>query len=459
MSDSKPVHIIGLRAENVQRLELVELDLKPRGGVVEIRGRNGAGKSTILNCLQMALGGARAVSEQPVRSGAETAEITVTTSNGLTITRRFNAEGKTYLEVRDADGWQAAKPQTMLDRLIGGRTLDPHAFMLSSDKDRAERLRAIAGVDTRAIDAEIQNRFEERAAANRDVAREEQRSRDLPDVPPETGGDVVDLADLCRRRDEAAEHNAQGHILKANAHGADVELKRRDEALRSASEAIELMRDRQRQELDEIQARHEREQGDAEQSKAMAEEAHKLAVAAAQSTARSAEEWDPVDLTALDALIAKAREHDKRLGLIERHEEQAAAIKKAKRAAKELTSLLEQARKSRQDMIESASMPVDGLGFSESGGVTFNDLPFEQAAHSEQLRVSLAIAMAAAPDLRVINFTDASLLDAESMQIVRELAEGDDYQILAEFVDSQPGESGIFIEAGRVTHVDGEAIS
>ena len=43
-------------------------------------------------------------------------------------------------------------------------------------------------------------------------------------------------------------------------------------------------------------------------------------------------------------------------------------------------------------------MPVEGLSFSDDGSVTFNDLPLDQASHAEQIRVSMAMAMALIPN-------------------------------------------------------------
>ena len=59
-------------------------------------------------------------------------------------------------------------------------------------------------------------------------------------------------------------------------------------------------------------------------------------------------------------------------------------------------------------------MPVEGLGFG-AGIVTFNGLPFDQASTAEQLRVSVAIAMAANPKLRVLRIKHGNDLDADNL--------------------------------------------
>ena len=98
--------------------------------------------------------------------------------------------------------------------------------------------------------------------------------------------------------------------------------------------------------------------------------------------------------------------------------------------------------------LASATFPVEGLGFDETG-VTFNGVPFSQASSAEQIRVSLAMAMALNPKLRVIRILDGSLLDEDSMRMVADAAKDGGYQVWIERV-SDSSESAIVIEDGEV---------
>ena len=49
------MRIIRLQAENIKRLQAVEIE--PHGDVVKITGKNGAGKSSVLDSIWMALAG------------------------------------------------------------------------------------------------------------------------------------------------------------------------------------------------------------------------------------------------------------------------------------------------------------------------------------------------------------------------------------------------------------------
>jgi len=99
-------------------------------------------------------------------------------------------------------------------------------------------------------------------------------------------------------------------------------------------------------------------------------------------------------------------------------------------------------------MLKEAKFPIDGLGFNEQG-VTFNGIPFKQCSSAERLKVSLAMAMALNPELKVIRITNGNLLDSSNMTIVEQMAKDNDYQIWLEMVD-ESGSMGIYIEDGEV---------
>ncbi len=93
-------------------------------------------------------------------------------------------------------------------------------------------------------------------------------------------------------------------------------------------------------------------------------------------------------------------------------------------------------------------MPIKGLGVDDEG-VAFNKIPFGQLAKSEQIKISLAIAMATDTELKLIRIMDGSLLDSDNLKAIGEMAEKKDYQIFIEVVDDS-GEVGFFIEDGKV---------
>jgi len=69
--------IISLQAENVKRIKAVEIRPDPEKGLVVISGKNGAGKSSILDSIAYALGGQKLIPDRPIREGQKQAHVTI----------------------------------------------------------------------------------------------------------------------------------------------------------------------------------------------------------------------------------------------------------------------------------------------------------------------------------------------------------------------------------------------
>lgn len=140
--------IIELRAENVKGL--VAIDITPNGDLVEIAGKNGAGKSSVLDAIWLALGGKEAGKDitAALRNGQDKGFVELTLDDGLIVHRGWsrNAEDvvTTSLKVvRDKDGIKSSvgSPQTTLDALRA-ITLDPEGFLRLAPRQQREALLA-----------------------------------------------------------------------------------------------------------------------------------------------------------------------------------------------------------------------------------------------------------------------------------------------------------------------------
>ena len=65
--------ILKLTCENFKKLRAVEIT--PKGELVEICGKNGAGKSSVLDSIWWALEGTKHIQAMPIRKGADKARI------------------------------------------------------------------------------------------------------------------------------------------------------------------------------------------------------------------------------------------------------------------------------------------------------------------------------------------------------------------------------------------------
>ena len=121
--------IIELRAENIKRLPAV--NIRPDGNVVEITGKNGQGKTSVLDAIWWALEGKENIQAAPIRRGATEAHIKLDIGQ-LKVTRTFKAvDGGHYtttITVENDEGARFPSPQKVLDSLLGELSFDPLAF-------------------------------------------------------------------------------------------------------------------------------------------------------------------------------------------------------------------------------------------------------------------------------------------------------------------------------------------
>lgn len=424
--------IVKLVAENVKRLKAVEI--VPDRALVQITGRNTAGKSSVLDAILFALGGGASLDAQPLRQGEKKGHVTLDLGKFI-VTRRFTAAGGTTLLVEAKDGARYPNPQTMLDRLLGELTFDPLAFIRMKAREQFEALRDMVklDVDLDALDRERKEAFDARTEKNRQAKDLRARLGGVDDV-------IVDGAET----EPLDVEQLLNQVATANERAAEIrkEYDRREKVRHDAGWRRASALDNRREAA--------RLLGLAEQAEA--EATHMEAELAALPPI----EAEP-DVRALtEEITAAQRENafraEQRRYRTERHA-LGNQVQTVEGEADRLTARIEAIDTEKVAAISRAQMPLEGLTFGE-GEVLYNGLPLAQASGAEQLRVSVALAMAANPKLRVLRVKDGSLLDEDSLAILRTMAEEQDYQVWLEQVDTT-GRVGIYIEDGAVAAIDG----
>lgn len=423
------MRITRLTAENIKRLRVVSIDVS--GNVVVVGGRNGQGKSSTLDSIAYALGGQKLCPEVPIRRGAKRAKAEVVLSNGMVITRKFKATGST-LTVTAADGMKARSPQKLLDALVGALTFDPLAFSTMTSVTQAETLRRLVGLDTSDLDGTRQRVFDERTVMNRELKRATAHRESLP--LHEGVGDLLivvsEIVAEIRRREGVNRSNEDRR--------EDLEDKRR-----VAREAYESLDDAQTEvralALKLIEAKDE--------VKRLRDD---LAKKGEEAKALAAEVADLKDFPADDVeeKLAVAEETNRKVRENLAHAEARKSEQGLAAAAEKFTDALEEIAAEKVALIAATKFPVNGLSVTDEG-VLLNELPFEQASSAEQLRCSVAIALALNPKLRVMLIRNGSLLDSDGMALVAQMAEAAEAQVWIERV-GEGDDVSIVIEDGEV---------
>lgn len=420
--------IIRLESENVKRLRAVEIT--PDGAIVTVRGRNAQGKTSVLDSIQLALGGKGAQPPRVIRDGETSAHVMLDLED-IVVERRWTSNDKSYLEVRGKDGLKVASPQGMLDKLTGTLSFDPLAFLRYDGKKQLAMLRQLVGVDTSDLDAEHTRVYEERTLVNREVDRLRAR---VPAAPPAGVPDTeVSAADILAEQQRAMEEMTRQDVVRRSAVAANDEVASAERAVRGGEEEvrhIEALLAKAREDLDAARGSLEMAQG--------ARDALVADVAALPP---------PPDLASYAQRIAAISQTNAAVAAKKERQRIIEEGKARASAAEALTKRLDELTAAKSKRIAEATFPVDELGFSAEG-ITYRGLPFEQASSAEQLKVSLAMGLALNPTLKVLLIRDGSLLDEDSLKVVAEMAAKAGAQVWVECVGKDG--TGIIIEDGEV---------
>lgn len=467
--------IVSLISENVKRITAVHID--PKGNLVEITGRNGQGKTSVLDSIWWALDGAEHVQAQPIRKGEKSARIILKLAGGgreLVVTRKFTRgdgnEFTTQLIVENGEGARFNKAQATLNELIGELSFDPLQFKRMTPREQFEELRQfVPGVDFDALDGQNKKDFERRTEVNR-LVRDARAAANMILLPAGLPAEPIDEDALTAELQRAGTHNADIERRKTARAQAVADIARcRDVAeytlgkIAPTLQAIEASYAADLASIDEQLAalNRRRELVVANHDIAVRDAGNSLRHEAAVFT-KQADDLkakldaapplpETIDGDAIAARISAARVTNAGLQRAQQRQQHLNLADKYDAEAQQLTANIDARNKAKLDAVASAKMPVPGLSFGD-GAVLMDDLPFEQASDAQQLRVSVAIAMAANPKLRVIRIRDGSLLDDEAMRILGEMCDSQDFQCWIETVASD-GKDAFVIDDGHLASV------
>lgn len=434
--------IVSLLAENYKRIVAVEIT--PTGNVVELTGKNGNGKSSILDAIWVALGGLEAAPRMPIRKGADEARIRIDLGD-IVVVRTFSAKDGGFtsrLVVESKDGARFPSPQAMLDKLLGQLSFDPLAFEKMDARAQFNTLRQfVPGVDFEAIDLANRNDYDRRTALNRRAKQARDAAKLTQFHEATAAAELVDEQALVAELESAGKHNTEIETRKINRERYAAEAKSLRGTIVSNNASIE----RAQRQIAELQAA-------IDGMRAVNNELDKKATGIEERLAAAGKLPDPIDTSAVSQKIAEARRHNAEIAEQRRrkaeHEKLVEDARQAEQQAEELTLAMDKREVQKREAIAAAKLPVEGIGFGDNE-VLLNGIPFSQASDAERLCCSIALAMAMNPKLRIVRVRDGSLLDDDSMKLLARMANERDYQVWIERVDGS-GRVGVVIEDGRV---------
>lgn len=445
--------IIELVAENFRKLRVVEIN--PGGQpVVKVTGRNGQGKTSVIDSIWFGLKGQKTLPDRKtdvVRRGSERMKVTVKVGEDggketFTIVRTLGMEGNPpTLTITPAVHKEAQKtPQEYLDDLFGALTFDPLAFAHMSTADQVAELKKTAklDIDFEQLAAEDETDYNERTAVNREVKLLEGQLAGMT-VLEGLPKSKIDTASLTAAIEKAAETNRQAQAVfqarqELGATAARIGLEK--------TEADRLITTRET-EITSLEKQLAAARTALEKAKTDRDATEKRRQAA-ELAFQSAPAGDLVDVGALSQELQSAERTNRAIDERARYDSLKAQKDEKTRKAAQLTRAMEQRAEKKRAALANAKIPVDGLIFDEQR-VTYRGIPIDQLGEGEQIRISTLIGMAANPKLRILCIRHGEALDEDGLKQLAAIAKEHDFQIWMARVDST-GKVGIVLEDGMV---------
>lgn len=408
------VKINQLEIENVKRIRACVLT-PAETGLTVIGGKNGQGKTSVLDTIAWALGGDKYRPSNPGRDGSVVPpSIRVTLSNGLLVERK----GKnSALKVTDPNGGRSG--QQLLNDFVEQLALDLPKFMNASNKEKAKILLSIIGVEQQLaqLERDEQELYHRRLLIGRESDKKHKYAEELPfyDDVPDT---PVSASELIRQQQEILARNGENQ-------------KKRDQKQLLESKVSMLQA-----KVDDL-AERLRAAGD-ECAEAMRE------LMLAQKSVEDLHDESTAELEAnieaIDAINTKVRSNLDRMRAMEEAEFYRSQYDN-------LTRQIDETRRKKTALLDHAALPLPGLSVQD-GELTYRGAKWDCMSGADQLKVSVAIVRALNPRCGFVLLDKLEQMDLDTMREFGAWLDQEGLQVIATRV-STGDECSIIIEDGH----------
>jgi len=407
------IKINTLQIENIKRVKAVALN-PAENGLTVIGGKNGQGKTSVLDAIAWALGGDRYRPSNPEREGSTLPpHIKLTLSNGLTVER----SGKnSALKVVDTTGKRSG--QQLLNEFVEQLAIDLPRFLQASNREKADTLLQVIGIGDRIHELEAKERdvYNRRRMIGQDADRKRKYADELPFYPA-APKELVSALDLIRQQQDILARNGENQRKRMRANQIEHEYGK-------AAAHVSLLKSQlaaAQKQLTQLEADLEIAQKDALD----------LQDESTEEVERSLQEIEQINI--------QVRANCDR----EKAEQDAAYYAQQ---YQELTAELEDIRHDKYALLNSAELPLPGLSVEDSE-LTYNGKKWDCMSGADQLIAATAVVRAVNPKCGFVLLDKLEQLDADTLLNFGSWLEEQGLQAIATRVSTGP-ECSIIIEDG-----------
>lgn len=369
---------------------------------------NAEGKTSLLESLRGAIGGAGAIGEGVIREGASKAEVDL--DLGPVVVRCTVSQKGRNLAVKTSDGKPVPKAQTYLDGRVG-RLLDPSSFRDWKPADQERVLRDLAGAEWLAERRRLEDAEKQAYEARRIAGQRVTSMGQIEPVPEASAVDVAGVASHLKRVDDENRARREMHAAwKTETDRALAEWTREQEARTDKIAAADASILRLKQELAALEA--------SRAAMVAPDDAPPTPAAEPDSTETPTDE--------LRAKLASANDVNRAAAAWDRYCERKAAADKASadHAARESDVARARAELAAHD--HTATLP-DGLAIG-SDGVTYDGRPLARMSTGECYALAFKVAVALGQEILILD--NAEALGKKAVDQIQSLAVDNSVQVV-----------------------------
>lgn len=416
------IKINKLEIENVKRIKAVKIE-PSRDGLTIVGGNNNQGKTSVLDSIAWALGGEKYRPSQAMREGsAIPPNLRIVMSNGPVVERK----GKnSSLKVTDPNGNKSG--QQLLNEFVEQLALDLPRFMESSGKEKAQTLLRIIGVGEQLADLEKNEKelFSHRHAIGQ-IADQKKKFADEQIYYPDAPREVVSPSELIRKQQEILARNGENqrkrdrlNEITAGKHRIFDDLNRIDDQIAE----LQVRKDKLKLEYDQAVSD---------------EEIAMKTVLQLQDESTAELEANIADIEEINRKVRANLDKDKAEDDARQYKDQYAA----------LTRQIEDTRKAKTDLLQTADLPLPELSVKD-GELVYRGQLWDNMSGSDRLKVSTAIVRKLNPKCGFVLLDKLEQMDMQTLNEFGQWLHQEGLQAIATRV-SVGDECSIIIEDGYV---------
>lgn len=429
-------------------------ELEAGGNSIELTGKNGAGKSSVIDAIKYALTN-KSDRKYIVRNGEIEGEVLIETDSGLRINRKVRTNQADYKSVKN-NGVEVNSPETFLKDIFTELQLNPVEFMNMTEKQQNAIILDMIEYDwdmskikewfgeipawvsydqnilcvLNDIQSEKGDYFTERTDINRDIRNKKAFVEDIAATIPAgynlekwekaSAGEIYQKIERIRKENEEiqkAKSLLDERDSKVRKFEADREIKRAALTTEFGNRKAQIDKDilQLQEQIKALQAEKDGLEERLADKLSLAEQEYKANVARYDAEVENYKEYRDKEVVDVSELVTQANEIEKMKSHINEYKRMLSLkdeIGALEKQSKILTDRIEKARTLPGEILADCRIPIAGLTVKD-GTPLINGLPISNLSDGEKLDLCIDVAIQNPKGLQIILIDGVERLSTE----------------------------------------------